>query len=83
MLIELDDLKRWRAERIAGGNCDYDEMEALACFINTVKTIDIVPCGQCEHFKRMSPSYGECNRGESLRKATEYCSSAERIQESL
>lgn len=38
--IKLEDLKKWRAERIAEGNCDFDEMEALAHFIGTVETYD-------------------------------------------
>lgn len=40
-VIRLDDLKKYRAIRIAHGNCDHDEMEALAWFINTVDTIEI------------------------------------------
>jgi hypothetical protein len=40
MYIKLEDLKKWRAERIAEGNCDYDEMEALAHFINTVEAYE-------------------------------------------
>ena len=41
IVIKLEDLKRWRAERIAEGNCNHDDMEALAWFINTVATYDI------------------------------------------
>ena len=40
-VIKLEDLKRYRADRIAHGNCDHDEMEALAWFINTVEEIEI------------------------------------------
>ena len=40
-VIKLDDLKKYRADRIAHGNCDHDEMEALACFIENVEKIEV------------------------------------------
>ena len=39
--IRLEDLKKWRADRIQNGNCDYDEMESLAVFIETVEKIEV------------------------------------------
>lgn len=33
-MIRLDDLKAWRAKRIQSGDCSYDDMEALAVFID-------------------------------------------------
>ena len=53
-MIELEDLKKWRAERIAEGNCDYDEAEALAYFIDTVDVWDIVTCEECMHCKELN-----------------------------
>ena len=41
IVIRLEDLKRYRADRIAHGDCDFDEMQALAWFINEVETIEI------------------------------------------
>ena len=40
-MIKLNDLRKYRADRIAVGNCDHDEMQALAWFINTVQTYEI------------------------------------------
>ena len=40
-VIKLNDLRKYRADRIAVGNCDYSEMQALAWFINTVQTYEI------------------------------------------
>lgn len=34
MTIDLEELKRWRADRIESGNCSYDDMQALAVFID-------------------------------------------------
>jgi len=36
--IKLSDLKKWRAEYISSGRaCSYDDMTALAVFINNVQ----------------------------------------------
>lgn len=40
-VIKLSDLRKYRADRIAVGNCDFNEMQALAWFINTVQTYEI------------------------------------------
>ena len=40
-VIKLNDLRKYRADRIAVGNCDHDEMQALAWFIATVQTYEI------------------------------------------
>lgn len=40
-VIKLNDLRKYRADRIAVGNCDYSEMQALAWFIGTVQTYEI------------------------------------------
>ena len=39
-LIDLEDLKKWRANRIQAGNCNHDDMVALGAFIADVETID-------------------------------------------
>lgn len=39
-LIEIDKLKKWRADRIQSGNCSYDDMTALEAFIETVERVD-------------------------------------------
>lgn len=40
-MIDLEDLKRWKAERIQHGNCSFDDMEALSCFIDKVKKYEL------------------------------------------
>lgn len=47
--ITLESLREWRKNRIATMNCDYDEMQALGWFIETVPSIDIVRCVECKH----------------------------------
>lgn len=38
--IRLDDLRNWRAERIQHGNCSFDDMVALGCFIDKVEKFE-------------------------------------------
>lgn len=40
-LIKLDDLKTWRAKRIQQGDCNFDDMVALAAFISRVERIEV------------------------------------------
>lgn len=40
-LIKLDDLKTWRAKRIQQGDCNFDDMVALAAFISRVDRIEV------------------------------------------
>ena len=71
VMIKLDDLKRYRADRIAHGNCDHDEMEALAWFIDDVDTTDMVECHECRYCKEsgtlrrsVTEENGYCYKGE-------------------
>jgi hypothetical protein len=50
-LIDLEDLKAWRAARIRQGNCNYDDMTALNAFINTAEIVpdrpqEWIPCSE-------------------------------------
>lgn len=45
-LIKLDDLKKWKADRIASGNCNHDDMIALGAFIDSVDVYGFAPTGQ-------------------------------------
>lgn len=40
-MIKLEDLKRWRANRIQNGDCNFEDMEALGCFIDKVEKIEV------------------------------------------
>lgn len=42
ILIRLEDLKAWRANRIQHGNCSFDDMEALGAFIDRVEKFEVV-----------------------------------------
>lgn len=41
-LINIEDLKTWRAERIQQGNCNFDDMQALGAFIDRVEKFEVV-----------------------------------------
>lgn len=41
-VIKLEDLKKWRADRIQHGNCSFDDMEALGAFIDRVEKFEVV-----------------------------------------
>ena len=41
ILIKLDDLKKWRADRIASGRCNYDDMVALGAFIDRAERCEV------------------------------------------
>lgn len=70
--IALEDLKAWRKGRIAKGDCNYDDMEALNGFIDRCVKIDIVQCFECKHNTdhicrktyAVVTDYGYCNLGE-------------------
>lgn len=40
-MIKLEDLKKWRAQRIQGGQCSFDDMQALGHFIDQVEKIEV------------------------------------------
>lgn len=40
-LIDLEDLKKWRANRIQGGQCSFDDMQALGHFIETAEKVEV------------------------------------------
>lgn len=48
-LIDLEDLKRWRAKRIQSGACSFDDMTALAKFINEVEESEFTLCVECRY----------------------------------
>lgn len=48
-LIKLEDLKRWRANRIQAGNCNHDDMTALGAFIDNVEKIERITCKECKY----------------------------------
>ena len=39
IIIDLEELKKYRARRIANNDCDFDEMVALGGFIENVEKI--------------------------------------------
>lgn len=39
-LIDIEDLKKWRMNRIQAGNCNHDDMTALGAFIDNVDKIE-------------------------------------------
>ena len=41
VLIKLDDLKKWRADRIACGQCSFDDMTALGAFMDRVERYEV------------------------------------------
>lgn len=45
-LIEIDKLKKWRADRIQSGDCNFDDMTALEAFIETVERVADAPQGE-------------------------------------
>lgn len=47
-VINIEDLKRWRASRIQSGQCNYDDMLALASFIESAERIDFTECVHCK-----------------------------------
>lgn len=80
IVIRLEDLKRYRADRIAHGNCDHDEMEALAWFIDNADTTDVVECHECRYCKERGthdcPSgygYLYCTIRRSITEEDGYC----------
>lgn len=50
-LIDIEDLKQWRANRIQSGACSFDDMQALAKFIDEVETSEFVECLDCRYCK--------------------------------
>lgn len=48
-LIDLAELRKWRANRIQGGQCSFDDMTALNAFMDTVDGYDFVPCVACRY----------------------------------
>lgn len=41
IVIRLEDVKKWRAQRIQGGQCNFDDMQALGAFLENVEKIEM------------------------------------------
>lgn len=58
-VIRVEDIKKWRANRIASGACSFDDMQALAKFIDEVEKSEFTLCTECR-FCREQGGHANC-----------------------
>ena len=57
--IRIEDIKKWRANRIASGQCSFDDMTALNGFLDNAERVEFTLCTECR-FCREQGGHANC-----------------------